>query len=365
MDCFDRTPASDHGETARRGLPAPGDLDFGPVAWAPEAALAFREGWAPSTQWRVRLKDRVPAEWFELSNSYGAEVTARVLVPLFSLLCLAPYVYTWLGPASLGLLIPAVGTALYKLQFVLHDCSHNSLFRSREWNDRVFAFCGWLAGAHPEVYRHIHMRHHRLNGASIDPQYSDYLADAPVSRGQYIWFVISPLIGGRLLGYMQRELGGLFGGVGRRSQGTAARAAASEAGPRVGLDWVACVVAAQFGIATLATGLWRHPLLALVYPMGAVLIALFLSRVRTIAEHHQPFETKTEDFARSHLPSRLDQFFLYDANFNYHLEHHIFPHLPSNRLGDVNRRLGAEFHDADTLHGSMFGTVFRFLAQLP
>jgi fatty acid desaturase len=56
--------------------------------------------------------------------------------------------------------------------------------------------------------------------------------------------------------------------------------------------------------------------------------------------------------------------FLYDAHFNYHFEHHIFPHMPSNRLGEFSRQFGKEFHQPNTLRKSMFGTISHFMSQL-
>jgi len=317
------------------------------------------ETWARSTQVRRTLKDAVPAAWFQPNNAYGWSVTLRVIVPLVLALALCPYVYARFSWWSFFLLVPLVGTALYKLQFVLHDCAHKSLFETKRWNEQVGAVCGWLAGANFPVYRHIHWRHHRFNGELVDPQLPDYLDDRPVSKAEYGWFLLSPLVGGRILGYLRREMGSLFG----VQPVTTAAVKGGEKVPRIGLGWVAIVVATQLAIATLATGGWRYPVLALVYPLGAAFIALFLSRLRTIAEHHQAFEGKVDDFSRSHHPAILDRVFLYDAHFNYHFEHHIFPHMPSNRLGEFSRRFGAQFHGPDTQAKSMFGTIVRFMSQ--
>jgi fatty acid desaturase len=317
------------------------------------------ETWAHSTQVRRTLKDAVPAAWFQSSDAYGWSVTLRVLVPLILVLALCPYVYALFSPWSFFLLVPLVGTALYKLQFVLHDCAHKSLFETKLRNEQVGTVCGWLAGANFPVYRHIHWRHHRFNGQAVDPQLPDYLDDRPVSAAEYGWFLLSPLVGGRILGYLRREMGSLFG----VKSAVAPTMKAAEKVPRIGRGWVATVIATQVAIATLATGGWRYPVLALVYPLGAAFIALFLSRLRTIAEHHQTFEDKVDDFSRSHRPAILDRVFLYDANFNYHFEHHIFPHMPSNRLGEFSRQFGVEFHGPNTMGGSMFGTIVRFMSK--
>ena len=56
---------------------------------------------------------------------------------------------------------------------------------------------------------------------------------------------------------------------------------------------------------------------------------------------------------RSHAPHWLDRVLLYDLNFNYHREHHLYPHHSSRDLAALNGRLS----DRAPLAASMFCTL--------
>ena len=94
-------------------------------------------------------------------------------------------------------------------------------------------------------------------------------------------------------------------------------------------------------------------------------MSLFLGRLRTVAEHIQADGDDLPDFARSHRPSLPDRTFLYVANFNYHLEHHVYPNIPSCHLWKLHERLRDTVHTPKTLGTSMFSTLFARLRECP
>src|SRR5688572_22547489 len=87
----------------------------------------------------------------------------------------------------------------------------------------------------------------------------------------------------------------------------------------------------------LVTGFGEVLWTVAIYPISAATLALFLARFRLLAEHIKYENFVGEDYARSHKWSLIDATILYDAHFNYHLEHHIFPHMPSCSLAKVHQ----------------------------
>ncbi len=324
-----------------------------------EAASSAVGDYVPSTRLRTLLKGKVPAALFQGSNAYGWLISLRVFVPLLGALILLPYARArfgfWVWPVA----VPIIGTLLYKVQFVQHDASHKSLFATSSLNELVGTLAGFFTGISLAVYRQIHGRHHRYNGEPNDPQFGDFLGDRMLGRWPYFWVVISPLLGARISGFMGRELKSLTKVT--KSAPTADR---RETGT-VSVRWLLCMVAFQAVLATLATGFWRYPSLALVYFAGGFTMTLFLARVRTLAEHEQPLGKSPVGFTRSHKHHLVDAVFFYEASFNWHLEHHIFPHMPSCKLAEFSRQFGGGFHNEDTLGTSMIATVWRRFAVSP
>jgi fatty acid desaturase len=73
--------------------------------------------------------------------------------------------------------------------------------------------------------------------------------------------------------------------------------------------------------------------------VSAATFGLFFSQLRGIAEHAAEAGGAMAGNVRSHAPHWLDRLLLYDLNFNYHREHHLYPHLPSRDLATLHTRM--------------------------
>jgi fatty acid desaturase len=303
-------------------------------------------------------RESIPIEYFQKSDSYGWVVTARILGSFFGSILLTPVVFSY-SAWSLLITVPLLGWAAYKIQFILHDASHKTLFNTRALNEAVGTFSGLLIGVYLKMYRYTHMQHHRLNGEPEDPQYPDYLGGGELSAWEYFRFIASPLFGGRILPYLAREFGPtLFKGSPRASE-------LNRKGPVITSAWLISLVAIHAVLATIVTGFWKFPLLALALPFSEATVSLFLARVRALAEHQKCQCEGTHDFSRSHLPTVLDKILLYDANFNYHLEHHVEPAIPSKNLPAFYATHTKTIHTSDTLGKGMFGTLYHIFKSRP
>jgi len=305
--------------------------------------------WRSPASLRRAVLSQVPLrrEWLVRSDLYGWYITLRIIGPFLGTVVLAPHLWIVAGPLTVVPVILMLGTYGYKISFIMHDCSHDSLFRTRVLNDRVGIVCGWLVGADYFQFKRVHRDHHEYNLTRRDPQFEEAGGLQLASRKNLVWHLSKALIGGRIGGY----LSGYHGSV------------TEQIGPARPIFWMFPVVAIQAVIALFASGFGKLPVLALVYPLSAATIALFLARFRTFAEHVEPAGCALPDFVRTHSPNWVDQLFLYDAHFNYHFEHHLFPAIASCHLKSIHQVYAELIHGNVSLGHSMFLTVINRIRQ--
>lgn len=302
--------------------------------------VGVRDGIVTSMQNSTCLKE-VPKEWFVPSDMYGVALLLRVFVPLLFLIVLTPRVST-AAPLYLVLLAPVFGVYIYKLTIVMHECCHSSLFKSRVANKWVGRLAGAFVGTNFEVFQQQHMQHHRFNGTEKDIQYQQTLGGLPSARWPMMFFLLKPLLGFSVV----EVYFSYFRGNAKKQK------------KRSSAGWLSGVLATQVVLATVITGFWSQPLLVFFFPICGATFGLFYSRLRTFAEHVEPDGKRIENFTRSHKPSFWDNALINDANFNFHLEHHLVPHLPASNLPKVHELWQSEIHNSETLGSSMFKTIF-------
>ncbi len=297
---------------------------------------------------RLLADGLLPREWMGKSDLYGWLIAARVLLPFFGIIIAMPIAASF-SPLYCFPLALLWGVYSYKISFIMHDCGHDTLFRTRRLNGLVGLLCGWLVVADFQQFKRLHGHHHRYNGTDRDPQWGETGGLERASRARILRHLVNALVGQRLGDYF----GGYLSG-----------AAASPSATRSGLiSALAGIAVAQASIAVVVTGFGQFPWLVLAYPISAATISLFLARLRTFAEHIEPDGRPLRDFARTHRPRWFDAFLLYDAHFNYHLEHHIFPQVPSRHLPRFHSEYAHLLHSELTLSSSMLGTIWGRLRE--
>ena len=268
----------------------------------------------------AELLGRAPApicapEVRKTSDAYGWGAVLRNVLPFLSLLAAAPLVYRC-SPAAPWLLSPLIGLFAYRITLVMHDCIHRSLFSSARLNERVGTLLGGITGIDFRSFSREHLLHHRLHGRPGDPQGFHYLALGHTTPAGFAWHLLRPLLGWNVRYALAESI------VRPRNL-----AAAVKSGD------IVLVLAMQCGVLAIATGGGAHLELAALPLVSAASFGLFFSQLRGIAEHTPAGRV------RSHAPHWLDQWLLYDLNFNYHREHHLYPHVPSRDLPSLRRRL--------------------------
>jgi fatty acid desaturase len=214
----------------------------------------------------------------------------------------------------------------------VHEASHFNLRPERRdndiWSDIFFA---GPIGMSTAAYRSRHMSHHAHLGTPDDADRYPYLQSIKGARA-LAWVLIKALSGALGIWLILNKYG--------------PGAQKNELGVAVSPRWIAPLVTVVFNLGLLslcvATGRWYLYFALWVYPILAVAIALNI--VRTIAEHQPEDYPRFENgesivvpLARTTVPNPFEKWVMYQANFNYHIEHHLFPAIPQHNLAKLHR----------------------------
>ena len=273
------------------------------------------------------------------TSTYAMAIIFRNCV-LYAVALISAPILASLSPTAPLFLMPVIGLAVYRLTIVMHDCVHGTLLQSRRANRVLGAVIGAISGIEFKAFARLHWKHHRLVGKTDDPQGPDYLG-IPACKAGILWHLVKPLFGLNVFKLWQ----------------VAREVEKPKASWRENLNDLLPVVAVQSCAAAVASGglvnWWLVPL-----PIAsAATFGLFFSQLRGFAEHIALHGQAAEECVRSHSPRILEQFLLYDLNFNYHREHHLYPGVPSCHLPELHERLVANDPQTFELTPSMFGTI--------
>jgi fatty acid desaturase len=261
------------------------------------------------------------------------------------------------SPWQFVVIYVAVGFALHRLFFPLHDCMHYSLFPTKIENRVCGILLSALLGTSFDAIREQHIDHHRDFGTQDDPGASDYFVRFR-SRKELLTFLLGPLIGSILFSkigeYLLRPHHAATAPDSRSSRKTATVLAV------VSYGVILCV---QAGVCAILTDgfqmaqLWRYVAFNV---LPAVTIFLFLNRFRMFLEHG-PLDYNVCDYferrrptARTIYGSLLERILLCGSNFNYHHEHHLYPAVPGWRLPQLHRQLLASGLDPEDVRRTYF-----------
>ncbi len=239
----------------------------------------------------------------------------------------------WGGCAALAITIDSlwvrlpcwviIGFVLHSLGVFMHEGAHGALFR-QPWLDRPIGFlCGLPVFFCCSSYRATHLLHHKYENTSLDPDNLEANIPNRAARAllYYLWFII-----GMPAYILMVTVTGPF-----RAQGWQNKLACVVEPLLMAAFYTALFTLASrhhFGGALANGWAWALP--------SAVLIANF----RGLAEHTQLWHRNPPDpfhSTRSLVSNRFIAFFF--NNQNHHLEHHLFPGLPWNALGQAHRLL--------------------------
>ena len=233
---------------------------------------------------------------------------------------------------SLAVALPLVVVVQQEMLIWVHEGAHRTLFRNRTLNDFWVSF--WFAsplGVNFETYRRSHMSHHRLLASAEDGDrwtYELYIRGAAFKR-----VLLKAVFG--FYGFSRAFKKYATGQYDRLDPDKTYP-------PTVNYLLFALLWNGAFVAASVLAGRWWVYLVLWLVPLFS--IAILITILRTISEH-QPMDYEGRDpispVIRTTLCSWLERRFLFPLNFNYHVEHHLFPQVPFFNLPRLHRELAA------------------------
>ena len=243
-----------------------------------------------------------------------------------------------LAAAGTGVLLAAV--AINAVVLLLHDGMHGRLFARPALNRLASVAAGATVLMAFSAYRVMHLRHHAYLGDPRDPDdYHNY-----TGRPGLVW----------LLHFVRLTVGSFL--YLALIPALALRHGTSTERRRIAVEYAALAVV--YGLV-----FWTVPFetLALVWLLPLLPVA-YATNFRGFTQHgiadaHDPFLA-----SRSIDAGPLVRFLL--LNENYHLEHHLFPEVPSYHLAALHRLVDARIPRRVTGR-SYLAFIARFLRATP
>lgn len=213
----------------------------------------------------------------------------------------------WITPLIVFLIFVAVVT-------VTHDVVHGSLGLRRRQTEWALFLTGALLLESGHAYRTTHLQHHRVFPADNDPE--GYPAHISLLGA----ILYGPVFLARLWWWAYR----------RNARRPAQRA------------WL--VVEACWPVIVVIGGilLWHMTAGVLVYAVLAI-VGSWVYPLLTVHLPHRHFGETPLTQTRTLRGRIIPALFL---ELTYHLEHHLYPQVPSHHLKDLARRLDPFFHEA-------------------
>lgn len=225
----------------------------------------------------------------------------------------------WLIPAWL-----LHGTILMFLFSPLHECIHNTAFRTRSINSGIAIAIGFVLFLPANYFRFFHFEHHRYtNDPTRDPELT---SDKPNSKLKYLIALTG------LTSYWKPQLQSLaHHALGRVSEAFIPESHHSkiirEARVHVAL-YVALLVISLLAQSSVLLIYWIVPAL-----IGSISLRLFLLAEHTDCELCPDMRRNT----RTTLTNSLMK--LLTWNMPYHGEHHLYPAVPFHALPKLHDKL--------------------------
>jgi fatty acid desaturase len=234
----------------------------------------------------------------------------------------------WPNVVTIIIALLIMGGRQLSFAILMHDCGHNSLFKSTKLNQFIGT---WLVAApifsDMQTYSRQHSTHHKDVGTDKDPDLGNYAA-YPISKAS-------------LLRKVLRDLGGLTAlkfwlyilKTRHPSQKSMVTNSALFRGLTVNLGVFLCCYVLNVA--------WLYLIWLLAYNTTYF---LFL-RIRHVGEHAvvpNPNSRNMFENTRTTLSSWWERLLVCPVYVNYHIEHHLLPTVPPYNLPLMHRWLIAK-----------------------
>jgi fatty acid desaturase len=212
----------------------------------------------------------------------------------------------------------------YQYQFLLHEACHGTLFKNRKINDFFGFICGVLAGYDFISYRINHMKHHKFLGTDQDPENGNFINSA---KSEFQILIRSFL----LVDFCKLFFSNMLQKGSSQSNEKSTKKNISKLSSFFLYSFVALIYSNSM------TEIFLF-ILVMLFSIGS--LTFLINRYRGIKEHplNKPNLSQFQ-YTVSHYKGSLINTIIAPFNFNFHLEHHLFPEVSSIYYPKINKYL--------------------------
>jgi fatty acid desaturase len=284
----------------------------------------------------VRLPGEILRELAQIDVGKAVVAIASEWLAIFSAIALCHFFW---NPLLYAIAIPFIGGRQHALAVLQHDAAHFRLLPNKKWNDLVAeVFLAWPILLSNQYFREYHFLHHRHIGTAKDgnrAQYGTHTPDGeltpnwsfPKTKIYLALWVMLRLSGLAGIIYILKAIHRLF------TKGT--------------LRYRFLNLLYYTSILSLI--LWLHGgQILLLYWFVPLSTWFIFTNLLRIAGEHSAIPCRMRTAANSHefyhltrttQPSWFDRIFVVPRQISYHLEHHLYPHIPFYRLPNLHAEL--------------------------
>ncbi|WP_281316379.1 fatty acid desaturase [Polyangium sp. y55x31] len=254
-----------------------------------------------------------------------------------------PLVLKIIGVVVLGLMF-AHGVELQ------HQALHKQGFRNGKLNEIAGILLGLPMLVSFAGYQAAHLRHHKYLGTPANAEFFDYGDSRGGSRGTWLWLWFNRLMmPSHYLAVMKNLWRSLHVG-GFSSE-------RPEVSARMRRDHLVMLLAIlALGAASAAT---HASLILEVWVLPLVLVATPVHALIEMPEHYRCDVSSTDVFRNTRTIETNVLMCWYTNGNNYHVEHHLMPSLPIDRLHDLHRAIRKDIVFCHTGYRDFYAALLR------
>ena len=218
------------------------------------------------------------------------------------------------------------GIVLTFLFAALHECIHQTAFRSRHLNNLVSGVCGFFLILPPKYFRAFHFAHHRYTqDPSRDPE---LIKEKPATVSAYLLYISG-------LPYWYERVTTIFKyAAGKVNESFIPKVYRHKIVQEAQLFLGLYVLLAIVSMALLS---W----VAVIYWIIPVLLGQPFLRMYLLAEH-TGCPSESNMFVNTRTTTTNSVMRLLAWNMPYHVEHHVYPNVPFHALPAIHDILRAK-----------------------